>query len=170
MTFFANRLNIKSMFGFIAKMMMILLCLFWASGALQEDSRKQFAGSLGVFDSMSCFSFFGIIYTMITSSFITSIFTFLALLIFFLMQFCFITFSPFAFTYFALIMTSKFTIVQFCKIFSWLNFFAMTTAFRYDCLRHSFLLNRKLCLEPLIPAIGASGSFYYTQKEKIVNI
>ncbi len=47
----------------------------------------------------------------------------------------------------------------FVKFRNWLNFFASTTVFCYDLLKHGFFLSKKLCLE-LITAHTVVGSFY----------
>ena len=69
--------------------------------------------------------------------------------------------SVFLFTIFTLTSETVFGGRFLIKIIGWLNFFAMTASFCYDCLRHGFFLINKLCLEPST-ARTVVGSSYYT--------
>lgn len=67
----------------------------------------------------------------------------------------------YSFASLALIVPVKSTSFVSGKVVKLFSFFACAAAFLYNCLRHDFLLIRKLCLEPSTRPILVGGSSHY---------
>ena len=95
-----------------------------------------------------------------SGSVIDCIMRFLYLWVFFIVTFLATVYRDFSFcgfrisriknspTWVAVVLKAVFFGSIFAKFLSGFNFLAMVASFCYDGLRHDFLLNRKLCLEP----------------------
>ena len=167
MAFFANRKNIKPMFRFITKIMMILLCRIETKVTLKRFDIGQFTCRYGIVGCIASFAAVGVSFVIIFACEFAEIFA----------SFCFHIFEITLFMHsvaffglpvsFIAVILAKFAIILiaifFCAILmkfrNYLNNLAMTTSFCFNSLRHGFFLIKKLCLEPLQTQY-LCGSFY----------
>lgn len=184
MAFYTNRYNIKPMFGFVAFVMMILLCLYGTIMANQEFGRNQFANHNGITHSTSSFDSFGMVGTKTNFTFPTCYFAFFCLVVsfsrnltfycFFITKFtsamcCFALFClvifliAFRLADFAITLIAVFLAAVFVEFRQWLGFFAFGTSFRYDGFRHNRFLYKRFCLEPIAGTYQRSACFSLIQ-------
>ena len=64
--------------------------------------------------------------------------------------------------YFTIGVAAIFVSSVFMVIRQWFDFLAIRATSCYDCLRHDFLLIRKLCSEPVLGHVPGAGLLYYT--------
>lgn len=166
MTFCANRLNIKPMLRLIVGMM-VILCLFGAVFALQSVGAGQFASFNSKHYSVICFYPLWIFPSIILHCSLMAFFCFFGFGVLF-----HILFHVRLEVFFIASLTSP-LIATFCSMFfvkarKGFVFFAFTTAFCYDLLRHDlFLLKRGYCFEPL-QGRSLCGSFYFNIRKEFV--
>lgn len=139
--------------------MMIYLCLI---GAIVTFIKSGWFYSF-IFNSVCDCSISRNTMQMIFYPFSLYFFVFIALMIQFFEFFVFGLFLIFSYsliyTFFTLIRMIIRGTVGFVKFLQWLILFASGTLFGYDFIRHSFLHDRKLCLEPVTGYASVVGSF-----------
>ncbi len=168
MTFTTNRNNIKPVLFSITFVVMILCCLHFTITAFKRAGmwHKTFFD----FRPYICrCHFLSSISTIRSSGLQYSFFAMLIPTSYCFTCFCLAIFSCVYFLIFCatwLARCSMFIFSSFCfiKTINGFNFFASTTSFCYDLLRHGFFLIKKLCLEPLQDRF-LCGSLYYTRVE-----
>lgn len=140
MTFSTYRNNIKVMFWFITVPMMVLLCEFRATMALQSFRSRQFVVLNGIINGIAGFNSFRKFSSMFSTFTYCNFSSFFALIVMFKIYF---------FAIFAFALKSIFSGTIFVKLRNFFNFLAFGTSFCFNRFRHGFFLCKKLCLEPL---------------------
>ncbi len=180
MTSSANRNNIEPMFGFMALIMVVVLCLLSAR-TYHSFYQFYFSCQNSIMYSIYCFV---ILRKTLFPPFVASIIgnhTFFALMIAFFSGFSFFAFlistsGGFIFWFLVKFFYARFTVTAkaieitfvFVELGSWMKFLASRTLFCYDCFRHGFFLIKKLCLEPLQTQY-LCGSLYSTPYQQKYN-
>lgn len=165
MTFSTYRYNIKPVLKGIAFVVVILLCWMFATVALESIGARQIADLNSIIYGKSGFySFWMIGSVMFICCF--------ALICFMIFLNCFAkhNFTPFCFgIFFTFLRMARFAHIFISILVAWgfvkfidlFSLFANSANFRYDYLRHYFLLDRKFCLESIAGYAPAVGSSYY---------
>jgi len=187
MAIYANGDNVKPVLRCVAKMMMVLFCLFTAR-ALQRIRAGQFASFNSVSQSITSLTIFRMAKKVALRVAITGGFALWAMLVtlfynfavwtlsvmfcsrlaFFCIIFV-ILFDTFQVANFAIILAFIFCSVVLIKLRERFRLFAHSTGFHYNFSSHFRLLNRRFWLEPVAGHAPAVGSSYYTQQKNFVN-
>ncbi len=165
MTRNADRNNIKPVLFSIAFVMVVLFCLFGTIMAKQSIRAGQFAEFKGIFYSIVCFLFLGVLEIISLSC----VFAFICLgMTFFssptFIAICITLFCSLAFfaslillyiefyTGLALRLKTIFISTLFVKFRKRFGLLALPAPSGYDCIRHNCFSSKQFCLEPIVPA------------------
>ncbi len=162
-TTIAHRYHTKSMFFFVA-WVMIFLRLLLAKITRERICWSHFSRFNGIFNTVLGFNFFLVVFAIFSRTF-SSIWTFLEFAaLFAVRRFAFFCASVFLISYsfalFASRMKTVFPRLVLVKCTNWLIFLAFIASFCFNWFRHGFFLIKKLCLEPL-ESQSLCGSLYY---------
>ncbi len=189
MTRNANRNDIKPMLWFVTVPVVILPCRMFAIVALQGIWSRQFAGSdsvaynamcfydfwmtMAIFGSILSVFFFAVFSNSITMiSFAVGLATLFCFLVFInrfiknsMAFFCLLIFSNLlSRTYFTFKPIAIFLATILIKFRGRLDFFALSTFFGYDFIRHNRFFCKRLCLEPVVGTYQRSACFIVSNK------
>lgn len=168
MTTSAQSNNLKPMLARVTQMMMTFLCLF-AARTLKGFYRREVAPTNSYHYSTFSLTFirflvrshFGFTLVGLTVGF-CCIYPFFALIVELISLYTFLALFVFFLAFDALSLKSVFSGAVFIKLRNGFSFFAHTTFFCYDWLRHVFSLIKKSCLGPVTGYGPVAGSFYFT--------